>query len=156
MTHTTLVLLVKGTPIARVLLGYKKTGFGQGKYTGIGGKVEPGETIQETAVREIFEETTVTVSQHNLIDAGYLTFYFPARPEWNLTSQIFLGREWVGHPQESQEIRPKWFDTNHLPFDTMWDDAIYWYPQVLQTQYIKAVFTFSDDCETVATYHIDP
>ena len=34
-----------------VLLGFKKRGFGQGKWNGFGGKVEPGETIVNAAVR---------------------------------------------------------------------------------------------------------
>jgi hypothetical protein len=29
----------------RILLGYKKRGFGMGKFNGFGGKVEKGETI---------------------------------------------------------------------------------------------------------------
>lgn len=34
-----------------VLLGYKKRGFGQGKWNGFGGKVEHGENIKEAALR---------------------------------------------------------------------------------------------------------
>lgn len=34
-----------------ILLGWKKRGFGQGKWNGFGGKVEPGETIIQGAVR---------------------------------------------------------------------------------------------------------
>jgi 8-oxo-dGTP pyrophosphatase MutT (NUDIX family) len=36
---------------ARVLLGMKKRGFGQGRWNGFGGKVEPGETILQGALR---------------------------------------------------------------------------------------------------------
>lgn len=35
----------------KVLLGYKKRGFGQGRWNGFGGKVQQNETIQEAAVR---------------------------------------------------------------------------------------------------------
>ena len=38
---------------SKVLLGMKKRGFGTGFYNGFGGKVEPGETILEAAVREV-------------------------------------------------------------------------------------------------------
>jgi len=44
----TLVLVVQP---GRVLLGLKKRGFGAGKWNGFGGKVEPGETIEEGARR---------------------------------------------------------------------------------------------------------
>lgn len=36
---------------SRILLGLKKKGFGEGRWNGFGGKVEPGETIHEAAVR---------------------------------------------------------------------------------------------------------
>ena len=38
---------------ARVLLGMKKRGFGQGRWNGFGGKVEKGETILQGAIRLI-------------------------------------------------------------------------------------------------------
>ena len=35
----------------RVLLGMKKRGLGEGRWNGFGGKVQPGETIQDAARR---------------------------------------------------------------------------------------------------------
>ena len=35
----------------QILLGFKKTGFGSGRWNGFGGKVESGETIEEAAKR---------------------------------------------------------------------------------------------------------
>ena len=35
----------------KVLLGYKKRGFGVGRWNGFGGKVQQGETIEEAAKR---------------------------------------------------------------------------------------------------------
>jgi 8-oxo-dGTP pyrophosphatase MutT (NUDIX family) len=37
----------------------KKSGFGQGKWLEIGGKVEMDESIEEATVREAFEEILV-------------------------------------------------------------------------------------------------
>jgi len=34
-----------------ILLGYKKRGFGAGKWNGFGGKVEIGETVEDAAKR---------------------------------------------------------------------------------------------------------
>jgi 8-oxo-dGTP diphosphatase len=155
VTRTTLILLVRENPITHVLLGYKKHGFGKGKYTGIGGKVEHGETIQSAAIRELQEESSVVVLPQHLIDVGHLIFYFPARPEWDLTIQVFLAHTWKGTPTESDEIRPEWFKINNLPFQQMWDDASYWYLRILNGEKIKATFTFKADCETVATAHIE-
>jgi 8-oxo-dGTP pyrophosphatase MutT (NUDIX family) len=54
----TLLLLQKD---GSVLLGRKKRGFGEGKVNGFGGKVEAGETVIEAAVREMQEESGLTV-----------------------------------------------------------------------------------------------
>lgn len=37
----------------RLLLGLKRRGFGEGYVNGFGGKVEPGEGIEEAAIREV-------------------------------------------------------------------------------------------------------
>ena len=35
----------------QILLGLKKRGFGEGKWNGFGGKVQPGESIAQGAIR---------------------------------------------------------------------------------------------------------
>ncbi|MCP5842996.1 NUDIX domain-containing protein, partial [Klebsiella pneumoniae] len=43
-----------------LLLAMKKRGFGAGKWNGVGGKIEAGETIEDALVRECQEEINVT------------------------------------------------------------------------------------------------
>lgn len=45
----------------RILLGYKKRGFGQGRWNGFGGKVEAGESTRAAAVRYVLTSFTSTV-----------------------------------------------------------------------------------------------
>ncbi len=45
------LVFVRDLPNRRLLLGYKKRGFGANKWNGLGGKVEKGETIIEGAKR---------------------------------------------------------------------------------------------------------
>jgi len=54
----------------RILLGRKKRGFGAGKANGFGGKVEVGETIKEAAVREMQEESGVTIDAADACEAS--------------------------------------------------------------------------------------
>ena len=64
----------------QLLLAMKKRGFGTGKWNGAGGKVEPGETIEQAAIRECQEE--IGVMPHHLQKAGYIQFFMPDDPEF--------------------------------------------------------------------------
>ena len=59
---------------AFVLLGLKKTGFGRGRIVGPGGKIDPGESPEQAAARELEEETTLVVSPGDLEDAATIRF----------------------------------------------------------------------------------
>jgi 8-oxo-dGTP diphosphatase len=137
-----------------VLLGYKKTGFGAGRWVGLGGHIEDGEKPVEAAVREVAEESSLVVPPDSLSHMASLTFVFPARPSWDQTAEVFLTAQFSGEPAESDELIPRWFGDTALPFDGMWDDARYWLPVVLGGGRVTATVTFADDCATVAA--IDP
>ena len=149
MREMTLCVLVRGEPPHEVLLGLKKRGFGAGKHAGFGGGVEAGETTIEAAIRELQEETSITVSQANLRQVGQLAFLFPARPAWDQVVHVFLAAQWDGEPVESDEMRPRWFARGALPFARMWQDAAHWLPRILDGQSIRARIIFGDDNETV-------
>jgi 8-oxo-dGTP diphosphatase len=133
-----------------VLLGYKKNGFGAGKWVGLGGHVEDGEELVDAAVREVQEESSLVVKVADLAHLATLTFVFPSRPSWDQTADVFVTGAFAGQPAESDELIPHWFAIGELPFDGMWDDARYWVPVVLSGARVTAEITFADDCATVA------
>ena len=135
--------------VPQVLLGTKKTGFGVGKIVGIGGHVEPGESDAEAACREVQEEAGVVVLQQDLRDAGLVVFEFPARPEWNMSTRLFVTERWAGEPSESAEIRPEWFDVGSLPVERMWQDAAHWLPLALEGSVLRLTVILNHDNETV-------
>jgi len=125
----------------KVLLQKKRRGFGQGKWNGPGGKLDPGETMDECAVREVREETGVWA--RNLTEMAYLEFVFPSGQEnSNNCSYVYVCRDWEGEPEDKGEGELKWFKTSALPLDLMWDDDRYWLPQVLLGEYISKRFYF--------------
>lgn len=132
---------------SHVLLGYKKTGFGKGKYLGIGGKIEEGESEIAAAIREIKEE--VTVHNPQLGKVGSFTFLFPENPSWSQQVHVFICQEWEGEPQESSEIKPKWVKKDTLPLSQMWDDAQFWLPAILNGHKLQGTFIFSSDLRII-------
>src|SRR3546814_17552592 len=104
-----------------VLLGYKRRGLGLGRVVGIGGKIEPGETVRAGAVREIEEETGLRVDAADLEPAGVLDYLFPSRPPYSQRSHVFTCRRWQGEPVETEEIVPAGFAPFRLTFPPLWD-----------------------------------
>jgi 8-oxo-dGTP diphosphatase len=152
--HVTLCFLLRdGTDGEHVLLGTKKTGFGRGKVVGVGGHVEPGETAIQAVCREVMEEISVVVKAADLIPAGIIDFVFPARPEWNMATTVFLTRAWAGEPTESDEIAPEWFPVAKLPVERMWADAEHWLPAMISGQRIAVRVDLAPDNESVAEVH---
>jgi 8-oxo-dGTP diphosphatase len=139
---------------AEVLLGFKKTGFGAGRWVGLGGHIEDGEEAAEAAAREVAEESSLIVAATSLTHMAWLNFVFPARPAWDQTADVFVATDFAGEAAESDELIPRWFGVDSLPLEFMWDDARYWLPVVLAGQRVRANITFAADCATVAA--IDP
>lgn len=135
----------------RVLLGLKKTGFGAGKYNGFGGKVEPGETVAAAAARELQEESGVVADA--LDRRGVLNFVFDDVPEpWEV--HVFYATAWRGEPVETEEMQPKWFDVDAIPFDNMWADDRFWLPRLLKGERFVGTFAFTQTT-TLVDYELN-
>ncbi|MDE2038200.1 MAG: 8-oxo-dGTP diphosphatase [Patescibacteria group bacterium] len=123
----------------RVLLGMKKRGFGAGRWNGFGGKVEPGESVEDAARREMREEAGIEAE--GLEEVGVLDFEFKDDPKI-LETHLFKAVGWSGEPVESEEMKPRWFPVDEIPFSQMWSDDAYWMPLFLKGRKFKARFLF--------------
>lgn len=144
LRNATLVFLIKksGGKITDICLAMKKRGFGVNKWNGTGGKVEQGETIEESARRETKEEVDVEIK--NLDKVAELSFYFPHNPAWNQTVHVYFSDTWEGQPTEGEEMRPSWFSVPEIPFPKMWPDDTFWLPIVLSGKLLKATFKLGE------------
>jgi len=128
--NTTLCLITKGDEI---LLGEKKRGFAKGTFNGIGGKQDPGETIEEAMVRETQEEIGVTPKVFEQVgQINFDTWYKGEHVNMNLS--IYTCTKFEGNICETEEMRPKWFKINEIPFDKMLADDKLWFSYVLENK----------------------
>lgn len=125
----------------RILLIRKKRGLGAGKINGPGGRLEPGETPLQAAVREVEEELVVTPT--GLQDMGELFFQFV--DGYSIHVSVFRADGHVGEPTETDEAIPLWFDLDAIPYDEMWADDRLWLPLVLAGERIRGRFIFDGD-----------
>jgi 8-oxo-dGTP diphosphatase/2-hydroxy-dATP diphosphatase len=135
-----------------LLLGMKKRGFGVGKWNGFGGKVEKGESIEESANRELFEESGL--KSNKLIKIGINHFYWQENKNEPLEVHIFRTEDFSGELIETEEMSPKWFSVGKIPFDLMWSDDVYWLPLFLEGKKFKGKFLFDKE-DRVVEYILD-
>lgn len=138
MKHVTLVFLRRENEL---LLAMKKRGHGVGKWNGTGGKLEPGETPLQAAIRETQEEIGVTPVLPELV--GEL--HFLDLPDVDHYCHIFVATKWEGEPEESEEMRPQWFTLDSIPYSDMWPDDKLWLPLLLDGKKFKGDITVEDN-----------
>jgi 8-oxo-dGTP diphosphatase/2-hydroxy-dATP diphosphatase len=134
-----------------ILLGMKKRGFGEGRWNGFGGKVEEGETIIEAAIRETKEESGLEVEE--LVEKGIVHFHFLDTGKI-LEVHIFDVLKYGGEITETEEMSPKWFKVDEIPFKEMWADDIYWMPLFLNGEKFKGKFVFENN-DKLLNYNLE-
>ena len=139
--ETTLCLLKKDN---KILLALKKRGFGEGKYNGVGGKIEPGETVEQAMIRETEEEIAVIPKKYEKVATIKFDEYYKGNKE-KVIFHLYLVHEWDGNPIETEEMAPQWFKIDKIPYDKMFPDDKYWMPYILDGKKINAYFEFDED-----------
>lgn len=133
----TLCLLRKGNDL---LMGLKKLRWGAGNYNGYGGKLEPGETLEECIKREVKEESGLDLLKYE--KRGVVTFQ---NVDANVEVHIYEGMSWTGEAIETDEMAPIWLNIDNLPYEKMWSSDIYWHPYFFNREYFEGWLIFDEN-----------
>jgi 8-oxo-dGTP diphosphatase len=125
----------------RILLIDKKTGLGAGKINGPGGRIDPGETALQGAIREVQEELCVTPT--GVREAGELSFQF--MDGYSLHGAVFTASGFDGELCETHEAAPRWTLLDRIPYERMWADDALWLPLLLKGERFRGFFIFDGD-----------
>lgn len=129
----------------------KKRGLGKGRWNGFGGKVEQGESFEQAALRELREEVGLVADKLLLMAELY---FFNEDVSRNLHAYVFTTDIFSGTPVETEEMNPKWFSFQEIPFSRMWPDDQLWLPSVLEGKKVHGKFTLRD-FYTISDYTIN-
>jgi mutator protein MutT len=151
VTNATICEITKNR---KILLQKKSTGrFGEGKWNGPGGKLDPRESPREGVIREVKEETGLTVLDPLL--KGEIDFYFGNKPKPDWTTYIFLVTKFTGEMKPNEEGELKWFSIEEIPYRQMWPDDVYWLPEIMDGKKVKGTFWFDAVGENVLKYELE-
>ncbi len=101
----------------------KENDVNRDKWIGVGGRFEEGESPEECAEREIFEETGLKVK--NLAYRAVVTFDCPPYPTDYM--HLFTATEFEGEIKECDEGRLEWVDKSRLRELDLWEGDYYFF-----------------------------
>ena len=103
----------------------KENDMHQGKWNGLGGKLNPGESPEDCVIREVREESGLNISDPLL--KGFLTFpRFANEEDWY--AFVFVARKIEGQLIESEEGVLKWIDDEQLLNLELWEGDLIFLP----------------------------
>lgn len=141
MIRATICEIIKD---GKILLQHKSMGkFGEGKWNGPGGKLEPDESPIDGVIREVKEETGLTVLNPHIY--GLIDFYFGEKPHPDWIAYIFRVTQYTGELMASDEGELRWFNLDEIPYAQMWQDDEYWLPALLEGKKVKGAFWYNTE-----------
>lgn len=112
-----------------------------GKWNGLGGKLEPGETPEECAIREIWEESGLRVERLAL--KGLLTFPAFAKDE-DWYAFVFVASEFSGELIDSPEGVLQWVADSELLGLNLWEGDRIFLPWLERPGFFSGKFIYQD------------
>lgn len=118
----------------------KENDYHRGKWNGLGGKFESGESPEECAIREIREESGLIVKSVTL--KGFITFpMFDEIEDWYVF--LFTAEDFTGRLIDSKEGNLKWIANEELTNINLWEGDKYFIPWLFSDKFFSAKFIYN-------------
>ncbi len=117
MVVSTLCYLEKENKYLMLLRNKKKHDVNEGKWIGVGGKCEKGESPEECVIRETFEETGLKLEKIKM--RGVLTFSSEGWEDEYIF--VYTSDEFSGTITECNEGELRWIDKDKIKDLNLWD-----------------------------------
>lgn len=131
------------TKDGKILLGEKKKGeIGTGVLSGPGGKLDPGETLEECLIRETREELEVALDPASLELVSVIDFY--AAGEIDFRVYIYRAEIVSGELHETADMVPDWYPINDATFERTYESDRHWLPKAARGEKFRANVYYKD------------
>ena len=113
----------------------------EGKWNGLGGKVEPGESPLDCVVREVREESGLTILDPTF--KGFIAFpLFDGRRDWHV--HLFTAARFSGELIDSPEGELAWIDNDKLLDLPLWPGDRIFIPLLFQPGVFMGRFDYAN------------
>jgi 8-oxo-dGTP diphosphatase len=123
----------------------KENDMHQGKWNGLGGKIEPGETPEECVIREVYEESGLVV--RNPMLKGLITFPgFNQDEDWY--TFLFVITDFKGELIDSPEGDLQWIPDEELLQLNLWEGDRIFIPWLEKPGFFSGKFSYKNEVLT--------
>ncbi len=123
----------------KTLMLHKAKGFQKGKWNGLGGKLEPGESPEECMRREVFEESGLAVKKAQL--KGFLTWpQFDEEDDWY--AFVYVVTDFSGELKASDEGELHWIPNEEVMDLNLYDGDRVFLPWLEKNRLFSGKFRY--------------
>lgn len=112
-----------------------------GKWNGLGGKFEPGETPEACVIREVWEESGLEIRSPRL--HGLLMFPGFKGNDWYVF--VFTATDFHGELSDSPEGELRWIPDDELVNLPLWPSDPIFFPWLAADRFFSACFDYDGD-----------
>lgn len=140
MDYTVLCYLKRDNQYLFMLRNKEKNDLNEGKWIGIGGHLEPGESKEEALIREVKEETGFTIKSFSY--RGEILFI---NNDYQEIMYVFTSDDFEGEMIDCDEGELSWIDEDKILDLNLWEGDRYFLKPLLNSdKNIKMVMRYKD------------
>ena len=123
----------------QTLMLHKAKGYQEGKWNGLGGKFDAGESPEDCMKREVLEESGLRVETATL--KGFITFPdFDSQDDWYCF--VYTVTKFSGELKASDEGHLQWVDDSEIMNLNLWPGDRVFLPWISQKRFFSAKFIY--------------
>ncbi len=141
MKLATLCYVMRDNHTLMIYRNKKENDYHEGKWNGLGGKLEKGESPEDCVIREIKEESGLRITKPLM--HGFVTFpMFDGVEDWYVF--IFTASEFTGELIDSPEGKLEWIENEKLFDLNLWGGDRIFMKWLFSDKFFSAKFNYSN------------